>query len=219
MNESEIVRNKWCLNLVKEFVAMSPESEFTPKGGSRSKLDQADETGRERREEERETEEKESSAKQVEVPSRELLNLIDNYRPSQRAEEDLEPIVPNKLPSEIRTNIAEVSRQDFTKCFQVDAALKRVEELEGIIKPVELVCLYLRSIRNILKYDLADIKNWPKEITERINGYCAHVIQDVLEALGLLPDSEQDPPQRMVSIVAMQHCVLCSKHAPCPCLQ
>lgn len=122
--------------------------------------------------------------------SPELVQLLRDVQPSALASG--ETLVPSTLPRQIRDNLYSVKREEFTDAFNVDAALKKVEE--GSISRRELICMYLKSFRNILLFDLSELRDH-RQFYRRIKGYCEHVFQDVMESLY----PEQQDPQLVVS--------------------
>ena len=190
MSEPEDKIAKWCLQVVESFIAMRPDSSpiSTAKGGSRNKLAspiQGDaHTASASPEESSEKDGGRESARMSGAESEgengagELLHLIRNFE--QSALQSGDTLVPDTLPPEIRDNIYTVQLRQFVDVFKVEKALERVHE--GTISRTELVCMYLKSFRNIFNYQLAELRGY-KQYYERISGFFAHVFQDVIESL------------------------------------
>lgn len=123
-------------------------------------------------------------------PSQELVQLIDAVQkePSQherrRGGDDRvaaeKPLVPDALPRDMKTNIFRVTRQQFSELYGVETALESVGT--GAVTRCELVAMYLRSFRNVLNYDLLELREHETYFS-RIVGYCTYVLQDLVEAL------------------------------------
>lgn len=133
-----------------------------------------------------------------EKSSPELVQLIRDVQPSALASG--ETLVPSTLPRQIRDNLYSVKREDFTDAFNVDTALKKVEE--GSISRRELVCMYLKSFRNILVFDLSELRDH-RQFYERIKSYCEHVFQDIMESLY----PEQQDPRLVVRDAIIHDCI------------
>lgn len=197
MSEPEIRFASWCRHLFQMFVADSQDvAVCSPKGGTQSKLASppppheanfgrvvADEMGYASGTED-------DNAPESVKSSPELVQLIRDVQPSALASG--ETLVPSTLPRQIRDNLYSVKREEFTEAFNVDTALKKVEE--GSISRRELICMYLKSFRNILLFDLSELRDH-HQFYSRIKRYCEHVFQDVMESLY----PEQQDPQLVVS--------------------
>lgn len=161
-----------CIRLVRAFVAMSPDTESASpcvaKGGVLSKLRAVKDDGHER--ERRENGEGAANS--------ELLKLINEYQPP--ASSSGNSLVPDTLPREIKDRLLQLQREDFAEAFKVEAALEKVKK--GAVSRTELICMYLKSFRNIFTYDLAELQDHT-QVYERIVGYFSHVFQDVVESL------------------------------------
>lgn len=199
MSEPEIKFANWCRHLFRMFVADSQQiEEFRTKGGTQSKLASPSpheanfRRGYERDEMGYISEAECDESTENENPSPELVQLIRDVQPSALASG--ETLVPSTLPRQIRDNLYSVKREEFTDAFNVDTALKKVEE--GSISRRELVCMYLKSFRNILVFDLSELRDH-RQFYERIKSYCEHVFQDVMESLY----PEQQDPRSVVRAV------------------
>lgn len=186
MSEPESKLTNWCRHLIGAFLATSSDAKnYTAKGLGPSKLasrfDESEEEGGY-------TSRAEDESEEEVVP--ELIELIQDFQPSALASG--EPLVPNKLPREVRENIFSVTQDQFVDVFKVDTALEKVGK--GTITRHELVCMYLKSFRNILHYELSELQNY-RPFYDRIKGYCEHVFQDVFEAL--YPEHQE--PKSIVS--------------------
>ena len=193
MSEPDSKLSNWCRHLIEAYVtlAASERPHYTAKGGANSKLAspvstqlsaEDCETGGYAGGAEGENEREDAT------PSQELVQLIQDVQPSTSGES----LVPNALPREVRENICTVKLEQFCAVFRVETALEKVKE--GTISRRELMSIYMRSFRNVLYYDLSDLRDH-RIVFDRILGYCTHVLQDVVESLY----PEQQEPEYLVS--------------------
>ena len=161
-----------CKRLVLAFIAMSPDTEnaspCVAKGGVLSKSGAAKDSDHER--EKRENGDGAANS--------ELLKLINEYQPP--ASSSGNSLVPDTLPRELKDRLLQLQREDFVEAFKVEAALEKVEK--GVVSRRELICMYLKSFRNIFTYDLDELRDHT-QVCERIVGYFSYVLQDVIESL------------------------------------
>ena len=193
MSEPDDSLEDWCRRLVEAYV-MQEATQPRWITGSKGPTSKKAKLGREREADsagyasgtETEVAERDESA-----PRNELLQLIDAVQPQttpQAAEGGEanstavvgEPLVPQTLPRAMKTNIYQVTRQQFSELYAVDAALARVER--GVVSRCELVSMYMRSFRNVLTYDLFELREH-KTYFSRFMGYCTYVLHDLVEAL------------------------------------
>ena len=193
-----------CVGLIRSFVAMSPESveTYTPKGGAMSRLRGPVEEKPGPHEER--TGSRDAGGEEYEpAPSSELLQLINDYElPPPESRCDLAAIIPSSLPPEIRMNVVQLERKDFVEIFNVEAAVEKVEN--GAVSSAELICIYLKSFRNIFIHDLDELRD-ERLLYERILGYFSYVLQDVMESL--FPQLSQLEQSQSLSMVR-ENCLL-----------
>ena len=123
-------------------------------------------------------------------PSQELLQLIDAiHSPMEEKEKERgatassvqgASLVPLALPRAMKTNIFRVTRQEFSELYAVESAVLRVES--GSITSCQLLSMYLKSFRNVLTYDLLELREHDTYY-KRFVGYCTYVLHDLVEAL------------------------------------
>jgi hypothetical protein len=209
MSEPDSRLENWCRRLVEAFVEDPPDTGYAAKGNGKlaSRANATSAGGEPASGGDSEAAgyaggtEPESAEREDTPPSRELVQLIDDFqsRPSREVGAVVaatgEPLVPISLPPAMKTNIYRVTRRQFSDLYGVDAALARVEK--GSISRSELVSMYLKSFRNILNYDLFELREH-ETYFGRFVGYCTYVLHDLLEALY----SEKDLPN-IVSIIAI----------------
>ena len=78
--------------------------------------------------------------------------------------------------------------------YRVDAALARVQG--GSMSRCELVAMYMKSFRNILNYDLLELREHETFFGRFVN-FCTHVLQDLVEAIY--------PEENSINLVSMQN--------------
>ena len=209
MSEPDTKLERWCRRLVEAYAEEGAETGVKAKGNGKLAASHQSEkqknteihaTGADRAEEAGATgyaggTEPECAVKERTSPSHELLQLLDSVRdpPATRGGGGRgeavgapppmgEPlaVVPQSLPPAMKTNIYRVTRQQFTELYAVDAALARVET--GSISRCELIALYMKSFRNVLNYDLLELREHETYFS-RFVGYCTHVLHDLVDAL------------------------------------
>jgi hypothetical protein len=197
MSEPDSKLSNWCRHLIEAYVtlAASGERQYTAKGGAYSKLASPSSIASE--DDECETEgyaggAEGESGREDAAPGQELVQLIQDVQPSASASG--ESLVPSTLPREVRVNICTVKLEQFYDVFGVETALEKVKE--GTISRHELMCMYMRSFRNVLYYDLSDLRDH-RIVFDRILGYCTHVLQDVVESLY----PEQQEPEYLEQMI------------------
>ena len=191
MNEPKI---KSASHLFQMFVGDSQDKECHTKSGTpphETTMYNRDETGNIG-----ETESDDSTETQK---TSELVQLIRDVQPSALASG--ESLVPSTLPRQMQDKLYSLKREEFTDAFNVDTALKKVEE--GLISRRELVCIYLKSFRNILVFELSELRDKHRHVYNRIMHYCSHVFQDVIESLY----PEQQDPRSVVRPVIIHDCI------------
>lgn len=191
MSEPAGKLENWCQKLIQAYLA-----DRDTEGGSVAKglfdgklaasqppthtLASAQERAREDEEEGHagEAAEAEGAVEEAVTPSLELVQLIEKVQPPTPPSG--ESLVPTSLPREVKTKIYSVTREEFSRMYKLDAAIARVQE--HTVSPCELICMYLKSFRNILYYELCELHSH-RQYFDRIQGYCAHVLQDLVEEL------------------------------------
>lgn len=223
MSEPDVRLENWCRRLIEAYVQDATETvsfaaakgngklESNQQQREQKKKTESDAAGSDRGEEAEAAgyaggTEPESTEMELVSPSHELVDLIEalgESTPAARGGEGGgggdagasplgEPLVPQTLPTAMKTNIYRVTRQEFSELYGMDAALARVET--GSISRCELVAMYMKSFRNILNYDLLELREHETYFS-RFVGYCTHVLHDLVEAL--FPDK---PQQSIVSL-------------------
>ena len=184
MSEPAGKLENWCQKLIEAYlVRQDAEGRRVAKGLLDGKLATSQPrthtlASAERRAREKEEGHAGGAGAEVATPSIELVQLIEQVEPPPTTHG--EPLVPTTLPREVKTNIYSVTREEFSKMYKLDAALARVEE--HTVSRSQLICMYLKSFRNILHYELCELHSH-RQYLDRIVSYCAHVLQDLVEEL------------------------------------
>jgi hypothetical protein len=213
MSEFDTKLENWCRRLIEAYVeedATTTETGITAKGNGKLASRQpplqikteSEAAGGDRAKEAEVAgyaggTEPECAERERVAPSNELLQLIDSVRDppaarrggggrrDARAEPVGEPlVVPQSLPRAMKTNIYRVTRQEFAELYGMEAGLAQVET--GSLSRCELIAMYMKSFRNILNYDLLELREHETYFS-RFVGYCTHVLHDLVDAL--FPDN------------------------------
>lgn len=123
---------KHCLEFLRVYFSMKTTAELGERGAFLSKPKQSTSGSR--------------------LSTEEVIVAVLQHHPGPGRQ--LEGVVPAGLPQEVRERASEMTAESLAECYNLDRAVKLVEERE--LTRLELVSMHLRSYRNVLDLELSD---------------------------------------------------------------
>ena len=105
-----------------------------------------------------------------------IITGLANHKPADLGS-DVDAIVPNNLPEEVRSNATDVHGETIAGLYNTEAAVAMTTT--RAVARLDMVTIYLRSFRNIMEHDLSDLTHLHK----RFQYYFNDILSELLRRL------------------------------------